>query len=390
MNADYKFYFAQLDAQAGKGQPPETTPGTPHAGFYRLRRRIMLDNPNPAPGESRKNPKVIFEPVAIWKDGDEWACAKPGFCPTKQDEIDELFSRVCRDAVPEDVYRAVVEGGMWPDQVEERAAAERTEPERLGPTETQEAMYGQGRSISQENMGVERDYEDEDARAKIGDNSGAASPSEIMADRIADVNQQIADWLKEIGGKITTDEQADKAANFAALLGELEKEAEALHKVEKAPWLEGGRTVDAAWKPLIEKAATSKGRVKRDYVTPYLVEKQRRIDAEAKAERERIAAERAKAEQEAAAAGVEPPAPELPPAPEPERVKAGTRGGRATALRTVKVGEITDLPALAAFIAGMSTPPAEFVEVCKKLAEKMMKAGVTVPGAKLNDEQRAS
>lgn len=389
MNADYKFYFAQLDAQAGKGQPPETTPGTPHAGFYRLRRRIMIDNPNPAPGESRKNPKVIFEPVAIWKDGEEWACAKPGFCPTKQDEIDDLFSRVCRDAVPEDVYRAVVAGGPWPDEVAERTPAE---PARIGPTETQEAMYGQGRSISQENMGVERDYEDEDARAssKIGDNSGAVSPAVVMADRIADVNQQIADWLKEIGGKITTDEQADKAANFAALLGELEKEAEALHKVEKAPWLEGGRTVDAAWKPLIEKAATSKGRVKRDYVTPYLVEKQKRIDAEAKAERDRIAAERAKAEQEAAAAGVEPPAPELPPAPEPERVKAGTRGGRATALRTVKVAEITDLAALAAFLCGLNPPPADFVAACKSAAEKMMKAGVTVPGAKLNDEQRAS
>lgn len=390
MNADYKFYFAQLDAQAGKGQPPETTPGTPHAGFYRLRRRIMIDNPNPAPGESRKNPKVIFEPVAIWKDGEEWACAKPGFCPTKQDEIDDLFSRVCRDAVPEDVYRAVVAGGPWPDQVEERTPAERivqpsepierTEPELLGPTETQQAMYGQGRA----------DDAPENERATPGGNSGAVSPAAVMADRIADVNQQIADWLKEIGGKITTDEQADKAANFAALLGELEKEAEALHKVEKAPWLEGGRTVDAAWKPLIEKAATSKGRVKRDYVTPYLVEKQRRIDAEAKAERERIAAERAKAEQQAAAAGVEAPPVEEPPPPEPERVKAGTRGGRATALRTVKVGEITDLPALAAFIAGMSPPPAEFIEVCKKLAEKMMKAGVTVPGAKLNDEQRAS
>ncbi len=391
MSADYTFYFAQLDAQAGKGQPPGTTPGTPHAGFYRLRRRIMLDNPNPAPGESRKNPKVIFEPVAIWKDLDsgEWCCAKPGFTPTKQDEIDDLFSRVCRDAVPEDVYRAAVAGAPWPDEVAERPPAE---PARIGPTETQEAMYGQGRSISQENMGVERDYEDEDARAssKIGDNSGAVSPAAVMADRIADVNQQIADWLKEIGGKITTDEQADKAANFAALLGELEKEAEALHKVEKAPWLEGGRTVDAAWKPLIEKAAASKGKVKRDYVTPYLVEKQKRIDAEAKAERERIAAERAKAEQEAAAAGVDAPPVEEPPPPEPERVKAGTRGGRATALRTVKVAEVTDLPALAAYLAGMSTPPAEFVEVCKKLAEKMMKAGVTVPGAKLNDEQRAS
>lgn len=371
--SDFDFYYAQLDAQAGKGPQPETTPGHPKPGFYRLRGWAPADKP----GGKRT---LKFDPIAIWYEDGQAFCAKPGFCPTKQDEIDELFSRCCRDAVTEDAYRAVVAGGMWPDQVEERAPAKATEPERLGPTETQQAMYGQGRA----------DDRPENERATPGDNSGAASPATVMAERIADVNQQFADWLKKIGGKVVSDEHADKAANFGALMGELEKEAEALHKVEKAPWLEGGRTVDAAWKPLIEKAATSKGRVKRDYVTPYLVEKQKRIDAEAKAERERIAAERAKAEQEAAAAGVEAPPVEEPPPPEPERVKAGTRGGRATALRTVKVGEITDLPALAAYLAGMSTPPAEFVEVCKKLAEKMMKAGVTVPGAKLNDEQRAS
>jgi len=386
MSTAYDWYFKQLDAQAGKGQPPETTPGTPFSGFYRLRRRIMIDNPNPRPGESRKNPKVIYEPVAIWVQDGEWCCAKPGYVPTKADEIDDLFSRVCRDAVTEEAYRAVVAGGAWPDDVAERAPAE-----RIGPTETQEAMYGQGKAADAPTTTV-AGSEPGNERATIGDNSGAASPAQIMAERIADVNQQVADWLKSIGGKITTDEQADRAANFAALLGELEKEAEALHKVEKAPWLEGGRTVDAAWKPLIEKAAASKGRVKRDYVTPYLVEKQRRIDAEAKAERERIAAERARAEQEAAAAGVEPPAvDEQPPAtPEPERVKAGTRGGRATALRTVKVAEITDLAALAAFLCGLNPPPADFVDVCKKLADRMMKAGVTVPGTKLNDEQRAS
>jgi len=384
--SDYTFYFAQLDAQANKGQPPETTPGTPHAGFYRLRRRIMIDNPNPRPGESRKNPKVIFEPVAIWKDLDsgEWCCAKPGFCPTKQDEIDDLFSRVCRDAVPEDVYRAVVAGTPWPDEVAERAPAE-----RIGPTETQTAMYGQGKAADAPTTTVAGSEPGND-RATIGDNSGAAAPAQIMAERIADVNQQVADWLKSIGGKITTDEQADRAANFAALLGELEKEAEALHKVEKAPWLEGGRTVDAAWKPLIDKAATSKGRVKREYVTPYLVEKQRRLDAEAKAERERIAAERAKAEQEAAAAGVEPPVVDNLPPPEPERAKAGSRGGRATALRTVKVAEITDLAAVAAFLCGLNPPPADFVAACKSAADKMMRNGITVPGAKLNDEQRAS
>lgn len=376
---DYKFYFEQLDAQAGKGKPPETTPGTPHSGFYRLRRYVTDKAASDQPGPKKRI--LIHEPIAFWKEDGVMMCSrKIGRAPEHQDEIDELFSQCCRDAVTEESFRAVMDGGAWPDEVAEREPAGK-EPDRLGPTETQTAMYGQGKPA---------DDAPENERATPGDNSGAATPATIMAERIADVNQQVADWLKSIGGKVTNDEQADKAANYAALLGELEKEAEAQHRVEKAPWLEGGRTVDASWKPLIEKAAASKGRVKRDYVTPYLVEKQRRIDAEAKAERERIAAERAKVEQEAAAAGVEPPKVEEPPPPEPERAKAGSRGGRATALRTVKVAEITDLAAVAAFLCGLNPPPADLVDACKKAAEKMMKNGITVPGAKLHDEQRAA
>lgn len=376
---DYKFYFEQLDAQAGKGKPPETTPGTPHSGFYRLRRYVTDKSASDQPGPKKRI--LIHEPIAFWKEDGVMMCSrKIGRAPEHQDEIDELFSQCCRDAVTEESFRAVMDGGAWPDEVAEREPAAK-EPDRLGPTETQTAMYGHGKPA---------DDAPENERATPGDNSGAATPATIMAERIADVNQQVADWLKSIGGKVTNDEQADKAANYAALLGELEKEAEAQHRVEKAPWLEGGRTVDASWKPLIEKAAASKGRVKRDYVTPYLVEKQRRIDAEAKAERERIAAERAKVEQEAAAAGVEPPKVEEPPPPEPERAKAGSRGGRATALRTVKVAEITDLAAVAAFLCGLNPPPADLVDACKKAAEKMMKNGITVPGAKLHDEQRAA
>ena len=371
----YEFYFKQLDAQAGKGQPPETTPGTPHAGFYRLRRRIMVDNPNPAPGESRKNPKVIFEPVAIWKDGDEWACDKPGFCPTKQDEIDDLFSRVCRDAVPEDVYRAVVAGGPWPDQVEERTPAEAA---RIGPTATQEAMYGQGRA----------DDKPENERATPGGNSGAVDPSAIMADRIKDALDQFAAWLKEIGGKIASQQQADKAANYAALLAELEKEADTTHAAEKKPHLDAGREVDGRWKPLIERAAIGKKKIKNDYVAPFLLEQERAAKAAAEAERKRLAEEQAKREAEAEAAG-EPPPPPVATIEAP-KVGAGTRGGRQTGLRTVKVVEIEDLAAVAAYFAAMSPPPPDFREACKKAAEKVLKAGAPVPGAKLIDQRTAS
>ena len=124
-----------------------------------------------------------------------------------------------------------MEGGSWPDEVAERAPAE-----RIGPTEAQTAMYQRTASeqkpvgtFSQDDMGVERDTEREDElaeneRATVGDNSGEVDPSLIMKERIDDVLAQFADWLKGLDeGKIKTQEQADKAANYAALLAELEK-----------------------------------------------------------------------------------------------------------------------------------------------------------------------
>lgn len=365
--SDYTFYFSQLDAQAGEGQPPETTPGHPHSGFYRVQRWA----PAAKPGGPRTR---VYDPVAIWWENGQVYCAKPGFVPTHADEIDQLFSQCCRNAVTEETYRAVVGGAAWPDQVEERAPAKAAEPERLGPTETQQAMYGQGRA--------------DDAPPPIGDNSGAASPSEIMAERIQDALDQFAAWLKEIGGKIGSQEQADKAANFASLLGELEKEADTTHTAEKAPWLAGGREVDGRWKPLIDRASIAKRKIKNDYVAPFLVEQERRAKAEAEAERKRLAEEQAKREAEAAEKGEEPPPPMA--TVEPAKVGAGTRGGRQTSLRTVKVAEIENLMLVAGYFAAMETPPPDFRDVCRKLAERVMKAGSPVPGAKLVDQRTAS
>ena len=115
---------------------------------------------------------------------------------------------------------------------------------------------------------------------------------------------------------------------------------------------------------MIEKAAASKGTREARLCHPISWRKQRRIDAEAKAERERIAAEARQGEQEAAAAGVEPkPVEELPPQNQ-SASRLATRS-RATALRTVKVAEITDLPPWRPYLAGMGNPPPDFVEVAR-------------------------
>lgn len=366
--SDYTFYFSQLDAQAGEGQPPETTPGHPHSGFYRVQRWA----PAAKPGGPRTR---IYDPVAIWWENGQVYCAKPGFVPTHADEIDQLFSQCCRNAVTEETYRAVVGGAAWPDQVEERAPAE-----RIGPTEAQEAMYGQGRA----------DDAPENERATIGDNSGDLAPFEIMRERIIDVGAQVKEFLATTPG-VETQEQADKVANFASLFAEIEKEAIDAHRVEKAPILEAQRKCDGNWQPIIALAKASKAKAK-DLLTPFLQKQKEEREAEharqkAEAETRRKEAEAAEARQDHFVEA-KPPKEEKIAAPEP--VRAGTRGGRQTSLRTVKVAEIENLMLVAGYFAAMETPPPDFRDVCRKLAERVMKAGSPVPGAKLVDQRTAS
>lgn len=358
----YAFWRAQI-----AGQQPETRlPQQPEAGFYRMKRNDRKTREAIKAGEKKG---IQWEAVAIWRDDAGWQCERQfGRSPAHHDEICELFASICRNAVSEEIYRAVTERGEpWPEEVSER-----------GPDERLTELYGE----------TDREKAMKEAPAEIGHNSGDVAPFEIMRERVADVNAQIAGWLKEIGGKIGSDEQADKAANFSTLLAELEKEATGAHKAEKEPWLEGGRKIDAAWKPVIDLAAESKKRVKANIVTPWLVEKQRRADEAARIERERIAAERAKAE--AAAKGEDAPAPAPVVSVEPQRVKAGNRDGKGVSLRTVKTTEVTDLTALAAYLAGLGTPPTDFVEACKKVAAKMLAAGVDVPGARQVSQQVAA
>lgn len=365
MADDFTFWRAQL---AGKN--PETTPGTPHSGYYRSRRWVS-DKANTG------KRVAIYEPVAIWKEGDKFCCliGTRDLSKLPDDEIDnDVFAGCCRDAISYETYQAALNGEGWPEAVEERPA----EPARIGPDERQTALYQRTPSEQPENE-----------RAVIGDNSGETAPFDLIRERVNDVNAQVAEWLKSIGGKVASDEQADKAANFSALLAEIEKEAAEAHRKEKAPILEAQRACDGSWKPVIALAEESKKRIKSNIVTPWLIEKQKRADEAARIEREKIAAEQAAREAEAAAKGEDAPPPPAVTV-EPAKVTAGNRGGRGVSLRTVKHTVIEDLPAVAAFFATMDAPPPDFVEVCRKLADKVMKGGVKVPGAKQESRQAAA
>jgi hypothetical protein len=101
MSEEWRFWKAQL-----AGETPETTPGTPHAGFYILRRRHTRENddPNRKPGDPRKKVTTEDLPVAIWLDGSWHMVIGKEEYYRDVDRIDDTFSRCCRNAIDHETY----------------------------------------------------------------------------------------------------------------------------------------------------------------------------------------------------------------------------------------------------------------------------------------------
>lgn len=313
-------------ASAMAGEKPETTPGTPHQGFYRNKR----------------------DAIAIWQSDDtgEWLCLLNGKQFSRPiDEIDALFARCCRTPISHEVYLEAVSSGNWPDDIDP-------------PTER-----------------------------GIGDNSASLADHERVLAEITDLKDRARDWLNSIGGEIANKTDADKAGNYAKEFADLEKKATETHKANKAPILEQGRAIDAAWKPVIETADAAKRHMKK-IVEPYLLAEKRRVDDENRkaAEAHRAEVERHRQETERAAAA-NAPAPLPPMAPV---VAKATVGRGNIAIRTRQVHEITDLPALLAYFAGMADPPPDLIDACQKIANRMRIAGVTVPGVTTRTVEQAA
>jgi len=100
MDDEWQFWREQL-----AGGTPETTPGTPHAGYFIAKEYVSI------PGGAKR---VLTDfPVAIWKDPDgNWIARGDkllrGFNITMLDEIDELFGKVCRNPITHERYQEMV------------------------------------------------------------------------------------------------------------------------------------------------------------------------------------------------------------------------------------------------------------------------------------------
>lgn len=202
----------------------------------------------------------------------------------------------------------------------------------------------------------------EDVAAPVRDRS--LSPADAVKAQVAALKAEADAWLKGIG-KIETQEHADKASNFADRFAELEKKAVAEHKVAKEPSLTTGREIDALWKPIIAAGDEAK-RFMKKALEPFLTARKQAAEAAAAAART--------ANPGVAVAAVNP--------------KAGTR--RAVAMRTRTIVKITDFRTAVEFLAKRNEPAAELVDAVRVVAQRMLLAGVEVPGAEMVTESYAA
>jgi hypothetical protein len=293
---DYDLYWQQLEHGHADWPANQAMPG-----FYRKR--------------ERNGTKVG---VAIWVGNDGRPVVKVGKAAvealtttSREAEFCEYaFAWIAKHPVTEESYRAWLTTGVWHDDVPE---------------------------------------------ADVDPN---APPHVVVKETIADLLRQAEAWLAEIGGEVKTQEQADKAANFADRFHELAKESETKREVEKKPHLDAGREIDARWKEI-----TDAGKSAKKWANGL-------TDAFLKAERARKLAEAARA----AEAGEAVRDADV-------KVRAGTRG-RGTGLRKSEQPHVTDMTALIEHYRN----DARFWKrpmVCAELgalANLDTKAGGTVPG----------
>ena len=153
--------------------------------------------------------------------------------------------------------------------------------------------------------------------------------------------------------KVTNDDELGRAGDLVRLLRAASQHVEGVHKRVKAPYLEGGRLVDAERRALDERI--NAGRIKVEAIANgYIAER----EAKARAERERIAAEQRAAAERAAAA-------------ERERIAAEEAATRAAA------AAVTEEERAAA---------AQRAEQARRDAEEAMAAAALAPAAPAKSE----
>lgn len=289
-----------------------------------------------------------FVPVAIWRGDDGMIALVDG----KSVDASDLWTWVCDKPITEAEYHKVMAGEGWSDE----------------------------------------------PRAASVPSNMPADPFEALKIEFA-AEQEVADEL--LAKPVTDQSHADQIAVLTKRLSGIKSKATNLHKVEKQPFLDGGRQVDDKFRDLKEEPDTLTKKLKR-HLDAYLLEQQR-IEQErqraAREEQDRIrreaeakAAEAAKANNAAAAAQAAAEAERLQQEADAKAKEAEARNasagrtGAKVSLRTFTFATITDFDAL---LLALKDRP-EIRECVETLANRAAKSGVELPGMSIQQEQRAA
>jgi|SRR5215831_2827930 len=297
--------------------------------------RLAVNDSAPQPGFYRwptrpeYGARKVFTPVAYWP---------AGLMDKETGEIVEVVAcRIGDEDVPPDrgveIWRSVARYPVTEDAY--RGVAERGE---LWPDEPTTVPM----------------QPTQPAHPMMGHNKPPADvpTHEQLKEQIDVVAAEAKQFLE--GPAITEQYQADLIANCADRLQELWKKADEQRSIERKPYDEEVKAIQQRWSPLLLAAEAYKN-LKYKLITPWLLKLQKAA-AEKAAETGR----------------------------EPERPKAGTRG-RAMSLRPIKRAEITDYDACLNYFRNAP----DIKATVQDLANKAVRAGVEVPGARLLEETKA-
>lgn len=374
MTDPYAYWHAMLAHKADPKSPlPDFDKAHPETGFYR---------------GSRDNAAI-----AIWWRYDE--SGKPVQCiamvhrPSrtggrvavsnydKADVIsDMLFSYCCRNPISHEAYKAFTKSGVWPEDVN------LPKPEPLGTR--RERREGSREYYAEDRADAAMAKSIGEAPPNLGESEGesgtvetaqsrneSASPELTFSTEIDVVISEAEKYLNEIGRKVSEKVHADRLANYALVAGAVATRAEIARKLEKQPVLDAGRAIDGKWNPIVAKAERVAKNLKT-LLVPYFNEQRKKAAQEA--------AEAQRGREAATLAGEVPPLAGARPSP----TTAGTQG--RVSLTSRKVYRITDLKAAAEFVAKLNDPPQEFIDGVLSAAQRLMKAGVEVPGVEVSKD----
>jgi hypothetical protein len=210
--------------------------------------------------------------------------------------------------------------------------------------------------------------DDPTVASMMGHNISDSDDLDALADQIE--NAKIG---AEVYSDIQSEEEAAKAQSLRSRMNELAGKADKIREAFKKPHLEAGKQIDQKWMPLVKEAKGVADQL-RKYIESFKTAQllQRRLE-----ERQR---------EEAARAAIREEAPVPPPLPPIDTTIKGNYGRAATVGLELVVTAITDQDALYQFVH--DNPD---LQACLlSLAQRAVKAGLTVPGVTVEERAKIS